>query len=85
MEKFNHGVATDLNMNRGFVQAGLELQDPNAKESDITLEMIAKRKRLQEAASNRRELLTNKIYECIRDASATEDARAIQDSESNVA
>ena len=85
MEKYNFGRATDLNMNRGFVQAGLKLQDPNAKESNITVEEISQRKRLQEAAATKREVLTNKVYECIRDASATEDARAIQDSESNVA
>ena len=85
MEKFNHGKATDLNMNRGFIQQGLEMEDPEAKESRVNLEEIQRKQKLKEAAAVKRETLTNKIYECIRDASATEDARAIQDSESNVA
>ena len=85
MEKFNHGKATDLNMNRGFIQQGLEMENPEAKESNVSLEELQRKQKLKEAAAVRRETLTNKIYECIRDASATEDARAIQDSESNVA
>ena len=73
MENYMFGKGTDLNMNRGFSQTGLDLADPNKMEANINVEEIANKKRLIEAAATKRELITLKVYECIRDASATED------------